>query len=366
MLGFSLARLSGIVVVLFATMWMVIQLGDRDWPEAGLALCLLVTALALAVWGDRRMDQAKKQRESARQREGEAYQGFEREVGLRWFKWGALTLFFGGVLGAVFYWALPDLWHAGQRGKAMAVGGVTLLFAWAWLALLPLGFRALQGQALLQIGPLGLQMPLLPLLPWSQVQGADLQAIDVKGSKQWQLMLATDDAYLQLLPSRWWMACFLWPMVRLPRKAPVIGISLAFLDDNPHTVLQAVRHIGTRHGAPLVEGWHHAEPIAEARESRRLQREAADAMQEVDRSLEELQRIGSGALPDPERLAALNSRVAIELERMQSTSQASAAHFVARGNRSMQHFRSAMRGLWIVFGLIMVWVVVRIALALTR
>lgn len=366
MVGFSLARLVGIIVVLFATMWLVIQLGNGDWPEAGLALCLLAAALALVVWGDRRMDRAKAERESLHQREGEAYQGFELDVGLRWFKWSVLTLILCGLLGLVFWWMVPDLWQSGLYGKAAGFGAFGLLLAAALLAMLPLGFQALRGQALLNVGPLGVQISSLPLLPWSQLQGVDLQEITVQSGKQWQLILATDDAYLQSLPSRWWVACFLWPVVRWPRKKSVIGVSLAFLGDNPHTVVQAVRHIGARHGAPLVEGWRHFQPIAEAREARRLQLEADESMREVERSLDELRRMGSATNLDPARIAAMNSRVSAGLERMQSTSHANLAHLKTRGDKSVQQFRSAMRGVWIVFGVVMVWVIARIVLALAR
>lgn len=366
MVGFSFVRLVGIIVVLFATMWLVIQLGDGDWPEAGLALCLLAGALALAVWGDRRMDRAKAERESLHQREGEAYQGFELDVGLRWFKWSVLTLILCGLLGLVLWWMVPDLWQSGLYGKAAGFGAFGLLLAAALLAMLPLGFQALRGQALLNVGPLGVQISSLPLLPWSQLHGADLQEITVQSGKQWQLILATDDAYREALPPGWWVACFLWPLVRLPRKKSVIGVSLAFLDKNPHAVVQAVRHIGARHGAPLVEGWHHFQPIAEARESRRLQVEADEAMRQMDRSLDELRRMSSEKNPDPARLAALNSRVSTGLERMQATSHANLAHLSRGSDRSLRQFRSAMRGVWIVFGVVMVWVVARIVLALAR
>ncbi len=366
MLGFSFARLMGIVVVLSATLWLVIQLGDQDWPEAGLALCLLVAGLALAVWGDRRLERTKEQREAQRQREGQAYQGFDLDVGLRWSKWGLLTLILCALLTVMLRWMLPDLWQSGLYGKAILFGGVSLFFAVVFLGMLSLGLRALRGQILLNVGPPGVQISSLPLLPWSQLHGIDLQEIIVQSGKQWQLILATDDAYLQSLPSRWWVACFLWPVVRWPRKKSVIGVSLAFLDDNPHTVVQAVRHIGARYGAPLVEGWRHFQPIAEAREARRLQLEADESMREVERSLDELRRMGSATNLDPARIAAMNSRVTAGLERMQSTSHANLAHLKTRGDKRLLQFRSAMRGVWIVFGVVMVWVVARIVLALAR
>ena len=365
MLGFSLARLVGIVVALPATLWLVVQLSDRDWPGAALALCVLVAGLSLAFWGDHRMDRAKQQREMRQQREGEAYQGFELDVGLRWFKWVALTLILGGVATLLLWWMVPNFWWAGQHGMALAIGVLGLLVGASFLGLLSLGLQASQRKPLVHIGPLGIQVWSLPLLPWSQVQGADLQEITIKGQTQWLLMLAIDPAYAASLPQRWRLVCSLWPMVRRSPQKNVIGVAHTFLNENPHTVLQAVRTIGKRQGASLVEGWRHFQTIEEAREARRLQLDAEEAMRDVDRSLDELRRMSAGADLDPARLAAMNKRVSAELERMQSTSSTSLAHLKTRSDKNLRQLRSAMRGLWIAFGLFMVWVIVRIVLALT-
>lgn len=363
---FSLARLIGIAVVLFATMVLVVQLGNRNWIGAGMVLLLLIASLWLAFWGDHQLRQRVSERDAQRQRDGEVFAGFELNVGLRWLKWCSLALLLSGVAALVWAWMLPDLWRSGLRAKAVLMGAFGVLVLLGVVGVLWLGAQASRGDGLIRIGPLGLQIASWPLLPWRQLHGAALQEIDTRGGKQWQLVLAPDDSFHAQIPPRWWVIGVQWPLVRWAPKQGLLRVPLAFLDENPHTVLQAVRQVGTRQGAPLVEGWRHTQPIAEARELRRRQRDAEEASRAVDLSLEELRRLGNDPTADPARLAALDKRMAAEFERMQSTSEAQLAHLKVEGDRLNRQFRSAVRGLWIAFGLVMVWVIVKIVFALSR
>ena len=366
MLRFSLARLIGIVVVLFATMVLVVQLGNRNWIGAGVGLLLLLASLWLAFWGDHRLRRRVSERDAQHQRDGEAFAGFELNVGLRWLKWCVLALILGGLTALVWGWMLPDLWHSGLRVKAVLMGAFGVLVLLGVMGVLWLGAQAWRGDGLFRIDPLGLQIASWPLLPWRQLQGVDLQEINSRGGKQWQLVLAPDASFHAQIPPRWWVIGVQWPLVRWAPKQGLLRVPLAFLDENPHTVLQAVRHVGARQGAPLVEGWRHSQPIAEAREYRRRQREAEEASRAVDMSLEELRRLGNEPTTDPTRLATLDKRIAAEFERMRSTSEAQLAPLKAEGDRLRRQARSAVRGLWIAFGLVMVWVIVKIVFALTR
>lgn len=363
---FSLARLTGIVVVLFATVALVILMANRHWIGAGVVLMLLLVSLWLAFWGDRRLRGKVSERDAQRQRDGEAFAGFELDVGLRWWKWCLLALLLGGVAALTWAWMLPDLWRSGLRAKTVLLGAFGMLVLLGTMGTLWLGAQAVRGNGLLKVGPLGLQIASWPLLPWRQLHGADLQEIDGRGGKQWQLVLAPDESFFAQMPSRWWVMGVQWPLVRWAPKQGLLRIPLAFLDENPHTVLQAVRRVGTRQGAPLVDGWRHTQPIAEARESQRRQREAEEASRAVDLSLEELRRLGQGPTTDPARLAALDKRIAVEFERMQSTSEAHLAQLKKEGDRAIDQVRSAVRGLWIGVGLAVVWAIVWIVRALTR
>jgi hypothetical protein len=365
MLRFSLARLTGIVGVVLVTVFLVIQIGNRNWIGASAMLLLLLGCLWLAFWGDRRLRRGQSAREAQRQRDGEAFTGFELDVGLRWFKWGVLALLLGAVVALTWVGMLPDLWRSGLRAKAVLIGAVGLMLLPGMVGMLWLGVQALKGDALLKLGPLGLQIASWPLLPWKQLHGADLQEIDGRGGKQWQLVLALDESFRAHVPPHWWVMAVQWPLARWAPKQGLLRVPLAFLDENPHKVLQAVRHVGARQGAPLVEGWRYTQPVAEARELRRRQREAEQASRAVDLSLEELRRLGNGPTADPVRLAALDQRIAAEFERMQSTSEAHLAQLKVEGDRLKGQFRSAFRGLWIALGLVMAWVVTRIVLALT-
>lgn len=366
MLGYSFARIVGVVVTVFTLVPLVIQAGDRRWIAAGLLLLVLAGGLWLAFWGDHRLRAAQAHRTLQRQREGETFQGFELNLSLRWFKWSLLTtLLAAGVLLA-WRWMLPDLWASGLKSKAVVAGAISAPFALLVPGLIATGLRALSGQPLLHIGPLGLQMHAWPVLPWAHLQGVDLREIEIKGQKQWSLVLATDDAYRRSLPSRWSALFWQWPIARLQRKQGLIEVALGLLDQNPHTVASAIRQIGARHGAPLVEGWRHSQPIAEARDAQRARRDADEASRTLDLSLEELRRLSTQPTADPVRVAALNKRISGEFERMHATSEGQLVHLKKEGERLQRHARTALRGFWIVFGLVMAWVALRIVLALAR
>lgn len=366
MLRYSFARIVGVVVTVFTLVPLVIQVGDRSWIAAGLLLLVLAGGLWLAFWGDHRLRASQAQRALRRQQEGESFQGLELDLSLRWFKWGFLTMVLAGLVLLAWRWMLPDLWASGLQVKAVVGGAISVPFALLVPGLLSTGLRALTGQPLLHIGPLGLQMHAWPVLPWKHLQGVDLREIEIKGQKQWSLILATDEAYRRSLPSRWSALFWQWPIARLQRNQGLIEVALGFLDQNPHTVAHAIRQIGARQGAPLVEGWRHFQPIAEAREARLAERAADEASRAVDFSLEELRRLGTQPTADPVRIAALNTRISGELERMTAASEARLVHLKKEGERLQRHARTALRGLWIVFGLVMTWVAVRIVLALAR
>lgn len=366
MLGFSIARLMGVVGVLFATLFAVIQMGNRNWIGTGVLLLFLLVCLGLALWGDHRLRRGQLAREAQRQRDGEAFIGFELDVGLRWVKWCVLTLFLAAMAALLWAWMLPDLWRSGLGVKAVLIGAVSAFFPLGMAAMLWLAAQALRGDGLLKIGPLGLQIGSWPPLPWRQLHGTDLQELDTRAGKQYQLVLAPDEAYRSQLPPRWWVMVVQWPLVRWEPKQGLLRVSLSFLNENPHTVLQAVRHIGTRQGAPLVEGWRHTQPIEEARELQRVKREAEEASRAVDLSLEELRRLSTVPVVDPARVVALDKRIAAEFERMHSTSDAHLAQLKVEGDRLRRQFRSAVRGAWVVFGLVMAWVTVKVVLALAR
>lgn len=366
MLRYSFARIVGVVVAVFTLVPLVIQAGDRRWIAVGVLLLVLAGGLWLAFWGDHRLRAAQVQRALQIQQEGEAFQGFELNLSLRWFKWGLLTTLLAAGVLLVWRWMLPDLWASGLQAKAVVAGVISAPFALLVPGLLATGLRALTGQPLLHIGPLGLQIHAWPVLPWMHLYGVDLREIEIKGQKQWSLVLATDDAYRRSLPSRWSALFWQWPIARLQRKQGLIEVALGFLDQNPHTVAHAIRKIGARHGAPLVEGWHHSQPIAEARDVQRARRDADEAARALDLSLQELRRLSTQSTADPVRVAALNQRISGELERMNATSEAQLVHMKKEGERLQRHARTALRGLWIVFGLVMTWVAVRIALALAR
>jgi hypothetical protein len=361
MLGFSFARFVGIVVLLISTIYLVIQLGDRNWGMAGVVFFVLLGGLWLAFWGDHRMKNLQMQVAKQRKQEGESFQGYELDVGLRWLKWCLLAFVLGSVVALFWGLMLPDLWRSGLRGKALLMAVLGVLLLQGGMGMLWLGAHALRGDGLLKVGPLGLQIASWPLLAWRQLHGADLQEVDRRGIKQWQLVLVLDESFRAQMPSRWWVMGIQWPLVRWSPKRGLLRVPMAFLNENPHRVLQAIREVGARQGAQLVEGWRHTQSIEEAREDLRHKRAADEAFQEeVAHQLKTALRDGPLAGERLSQLALTSQRMVTGLDQMDSMQISNTEHPSDRWVWALYFF------LWTVFASIMVWVVVRITQALIK
>lgn len=367
MLFHSLVRILGVVVMMGVLIPMVIQLAERRWMAASFYLCVLAGGLVMAFWADDRLKSARTQRDLLLKDEGEAFQGQEMHASLRWFRWMLLTALLTGLTLCFFGWMLPALGQSGAGIGALVMNILSGAFVIALPGLLAVGWRGLSGRYLFHIGPVGLQLPYGTVLPWGNLQGVDLRKVVVKNRTQWSLMLAIDEAGLRLMPSRWSVLFWQWPVFRLHHARGLAEMPLGFFDANPHALKAAVAKIGIRHGAPLVKGWHHWQPIAEAREAQRAQEEAEEALRAFDISLQEqFHRMGNQPNPDLVRLDQLNERLSRDLDRLHSPIQARLERLSDEVQQQQRHARTFMLPLWIAFGLVMAWVVVQLFLALDR
>lgn len=317
MLGHSLARLGGVVLLVLLGLLGVIFVVNRQWLALAIAAVLWLGCLRWVVRMDRQTKRLRHVSDEQNRRLGAPFQGFELNVGLRWVRFGLSA----SLVVALALFSGIHCWSLASRGEWITVvwmAALGILMALATFSLSMPGLRSLAGHWALQVGPQGVDNGILPSVPWKWVHGVDLQKVEVKGQTQFTLMLALDAAYFQSLSWPLWRRLVFWPYGRVNAKDQTVSLPLGLLNVSPHLLLEAVRVCADRAAAPRLKDWHYMDSVVLALKRERARIEMVDAQAEADRVLKQLQRRGRSDVEDAEEVARMQALAASAFERVQA------------------------------------------------
>lgn len=308
------------VVLVIAASWATIALATHQFASAGLGFAVATGGLCWAVFSEQAIGRRKHREKAARQaalRFGES----SLTVPFRWFRWSCFLAAFLLMLWGTGFLA-KESWQDGKLTPTAFLASFGVLLLVYTCSLLASAYAAWQAGGALKVDSQGFMHSDLPAIAWKHVRGVDLKQFDVEGATTWILMIALDPVALNGLKPASVLGGLHWHGPKLRVKSAVLEIGCDFLKEEPEFVLQAVRAIADKAGAPRARSWHYLEGIDVARQ----REQAAGLREESERKtsllMAELQKMDRADSLDEKRLAEIDRQLQMEFERMSSASDA--------------------------------------------
>jgi len=293
-----LARLLGGVSLCVAVVLAVVLIGQGVYGPGRMLLPSLVGA-PLAFWiawscstflAEAEKDERK--RLEAEPRPVAAPSG-ELVLGMRWVKWLLGTLLFGGLgtFGVLVVLVAGRAMNLYGALAGMFCAGVLLP---STLFLLATAYEALRLGGLARLDAQGFRHALLPMVPWTQVRGVDLELqVPLKGPRHWNLVLAVAPAFARTLRvPRWWRV--VGPGAPRLDGEGRLTVPLAYARGKPQVLAGMAMSVADRWGAPRIGGWRAWQDPDWAAERNASRVSSVEATRTVERLIGELRQRRGG------------------------------------------------------------------------
>jgi hypothetical protein len=321
----SISRVAGMVVLVVAASWATIALATHEFARAAFGFAVAAGGLCWAVFSEKAIDRRKLAEKAAKQaalRFGEN----SLTVPFRWLRWSCFFAAFLLILWGAGFLA-KESWQSGKLAPTAFLVSLEILLLVYTCSLLACAYAAWRSGGALKVDLQGFVYSGLPAIAWKHVRGVDLNQFDVKGQTKSVLVLALDPATFDWLKSASVPGALHWIGPQLKAKTRLLEIGCDFLKEEPEFVLQAVRAIADKAGAPRVQSWHYFEGIDAALQREQAAGLHAGAERKTSLLMAELQKMDRAGPVDEKRLAEIDRQLQLEFERMSSASDAQVEAF---------------------------------------
>ncbi len=363
MLLMSLLRISGIVILLISTLATIMVGVNRGTAAAVLPGLVVVLGLWMAFAGDKGMARLKLEKEQALKRAAATFSEASLTAGLRWMRWAGMTILLGGL---TFFTSVIGLAATSRNGDYTAMvllSGLSLLLAVGLAGLLILGLQALRAGHLLHLDFSGFSHAALPLIPWRDVQGVDLKDEEIKGVKNWYLVLALSRNAWETLRPAGWKRFVYWMTPRLDAKRTTLTMHCNWTPIPAVTLMEATKRIADSAGAPRVKSWHQYEPIEVAMKREALGDEAQRADERMTQLLLKMERLSKSSAVSDDEVKALDLQLQQAMNEAGRAREAQFLDLKESMESNLKKFKRSLRGLYLGLGFLAVAIAVKIAYA---
>lgn len=338
---YSLLRLGGVVGLLIALFFAIVQTAQKNIPIAVVAWLLVAAGLWVAVLGDKGIDRMKAEALKAKADAAQQFSAHHLEVGPKWVRL---------LVGCAFFLAIAFV--AGNlvffkkqvaitlSAAVMAIGVVSLVGISVRFVRLTL--LAISHGYLVKFGPTGLAVAGRGEIPWSAVRGVDLRVDEVKGIAQYTLVLALEQAFILGGGSLRNVLLFFAGAVAMEHGKNTLNIPCNLLDIEPRVMAQAAKVIGDRYGARRLRNWRYTQPIEAAIQEEAIAEQAKEADERLQHLLDQMKRMDKATEPDAEKLRKLDHEVARAFGESQTAMTARVKLFEAEAKRLQKQSRTAL------------------------
>lgn len=349
---YSLLRIVGVVWVLVALLFAIIQTAQKNIPIAVLAWLLVAAGLWVAVLGDKGIDRVKAETLKAKAEAAQQFSGHLLEIGPKW-----VWLLLGDVLIPLIVFSLGTWASAKMQAASLWLVAVTVIgvvsLVGIWVRLMRLTLLALSHGSLVKFDPMGLHIAGRGCIPWTAVRGIDLRADVVRSTTHHTLVLALDHAFIMGGGPVRNIFRFFGGAIAIEPGKDILNIPCALLRVDPLVMVQAARVIGDRHGAKRLKNWHYTQPIEIALQEEVAAARVREADGRLQHLLDQMQRMDKAGEPDADKLKKLDQEVAAAFGESQAALAARVQLFEVEGKRLKKQARTAMWGVvaGVIFGL---------------
>ncbi|MBP7574939.1 MAG: hypothetical protein KA777_13250 [Rhodoferax sp.] len=360
-----LVRLLGIVMLLGAILPAVVMMANGRWLLAAAAWAIVVAGLYLAVIGDRGIDRSNVE---AVQKLKDVALNFNDSsicLDLRWIR----ALFFiplFSVLGTLGLMVSFSLFSQEKYVGTFVSLCVAVIIIFSGVSFLVTAVIAYRDGLLVRMDALGIALWGQSPISWKLIEGVDLKEVEVKGRKQYQLILAVKPAYFLSGQSPSKLSWLHWTAPRFTPSSRTLVVPCALLNADPHLITQAAKVIADRFGSNRIKDWMHAVPIDEAVALQEAQAELESSDREVQRLITRLNVLNERTDADPQEVMDITRKLELSLQQTTALGNARLDMFKSRTERMNVQFVKIKWAIGVVFALGTGAIVLKIVSALGR
>lgn len=362
---YHLLRLFGIVVLLGAILPAVVMMANARWLLAVVAWAIVATGLYIAVVGDRGIEQCKADVVRKKKHAALNFDDSSLTLELRWMR-ALFSILLLTVLGALGFMASFALFFKGNYIAAFVSLCVGLLLVCAAGSTVVTAFIAYRDGILVRMDLLGIALWGKAPISWRLIEGIDLKEVEVKGRKNYQLILAMKPEYFlhsQAVNKLAWMH---WTAPRADHVSRTLAVSCALLNADPLLIVQAAKVIADRFGSNRIKDWMHAIPIDEAVALRNTRAEIESSDREAQRLLARLNTLGARSDANPQEVMETTRKLELSLQRTSALGNAQLDVMKSQTKRMNAQFIKLKWAVVVVFTLGMGVIILKIVSALGR
>lgn len=363
MLLMSLLRLSGIVILLVCLMAAIVVGVNRGVLAGILPGMIALLGLWMAFAGDKGMARRKTEKEQAQKREAKAFREADLMAGLRWFRWLLWVTLLVGLTYFLVFIGVVETWGDGKYVPFAVMFFLGLLMVAGLTGLLALGWQAGRAGHFLRLEYSGFAHAALPVIPWRDVHGVDLKEEEIKGVKNWYLVLALSRDAWERLRSAGWRRFVYWMAPRVDAQRPILTVHCNWTAIPAVTLMEATKRIADSAGAPRVKSWHQYEPIEVAMKREAMGDEAQRADERVTQLLLKMERLSKSSAVSADDVKALDLQLQQAMNEAGRAREAQFLDLKASMESNLKKFKRSLRGLYLGLGFVAVAIAVKIAYA---
>ena len=363
MLLMSLLRLSGIVILLVFLMVTIVVGVNRGVLAGILPGMIVLLGLWMAFAGDKGMARRKTEKEQAQKREAEAFRDVSLTAGLRWFRWLLWVILLAGLAYFSVFIGVVETWGAGKYVPFAVMFFLGLLMVTGLTGLLVLGWQVVRAGQFLHLEYSGFAHAALPVIPWRDVQGVDLKEEEIKGVKNWYLVLALSRDAWERLRSAGWRRFVYWMAPRVDAQRPILSVHCNWTSVPAATLLEATKRIADSAGAPRIKSWHQYESIEVAMRREALGNEAQWADEQVTQLLLKLQRLSKSSAVSADEVKLLDAQIQQAMNEASRARETQFSNIKTSMESSLNKYKRSLRGLSLGLGVVAVVIAVQIVYA---
>lgn len=363
MLLMSLLRLSGILVLLVFLMITIVVGVNRGILAGILPGSVVLLGLWMAFAGDKGMGRRKAEKEQAQKHEARAFRDASLVAGLRWFRWILWVALLAGLIYFFVFIGVMETWGAGKYLPFAVMLFLGALLVMGLSGLLALGWQVARARHFLHLDYSGFAHAALPTISWRDVYGVDLKEEEIKGVKNWYLVLALSRSAWDRLRPAGWRRWVYWMAPRVDAKRPILTMHCNWTFVPAATLLEASRRIADSAGAPRVKSWHQYESIEAAMEREALADEARLADERVTQLLLKMQRLSKSSAVSADEVKVLDMQLQQAMNEANHARETQFAQLKTGLESGLKKFKQSVRGLYLGLGFVAVVIAVKIVYA---
>lgn len=310
MIWLHLGRVLGIVGLLSGLIPLVVAIVRSELSMVLASVVGMAAGLGLAAVSDRALVARRMRQVQQAKRLGKEFFGDQLIVGMRWFRWGWMTITSVG-LAVLAFWLSRLAWLEGKPiFVVFGLFGAAICLAVSW-SLICLAVESVKNAGLLKLDRQGLRIAGGNVLGWHGIRGVGVaeEHVGRGDARRYCLRFAIDPEVGRDLSIRQGSSPWRWSQPSLTRGGTVVNFPMLLLAGDPHFIGESCRALGVRYGPRFLPSWYD-NPYRNVVD---FEREA-----EEFRRLDEILAIGGSLKPaDLKRMSVAEQKRAL-VERMEA------------------------------------------------